>query len=184
MLLHHIALPLPPSIRVQLASLCYGIPHMQWIEEESFYLIIRSLGILSDQIAAQIRERLASLFFLQFSIHLKGIGCHPKGNRGSLWVGVGDTTELIALRKEIDQHLRDLHLRAEEHSFHPHVTIGRYDHLNGQKLGDYLASHADFESIPFDITSCQLITSHQTPKHHYFEVEQQINASTLATGDD
>ena len=65
---HFLALPLPPSIRSRLASFCYGVPHVQWVEEENFHLTLRHFGPLSDQNAALIEERLETLFFVKFSL--------------------------------------------------------------------------------------------------------------------
>lgn len=182
---HFLALPLPLSIRSRLASFCYGVPHVQWVEEENFHLVLRHFGPLSDHDAALIEERLETLFFVKFSLVLKGIGnFHSKGNRGTIWVGVEQTAELSALKKEVDLHLRELPLRAEERSFHPHITLGRYDRLSQQKLGDYLIAHADFQSEPFEVDCCQLLTSHHTPKHLYYQLVEQVNASSPATGED
>lgn len=182
---HSLALCLPPSIRSQLARLCYGIPHVQWAEQENFHIKLRSFGPLSDRDAALISECLATLFFVKIPLILKGVGhFHQKGNRGSLWVGVENSTELSALKKQIDQLLRNLSLRPEEHAFLPHVTLGRYDHLHPQKLGDYLMAHADYQSERFDVSCCQLLTSHQTPKHLHYKVVEEFNAECAATGED
>lgn len=158
---------------------------MHWTEEENFYLILRQFGPLTDQAAEQIKERLETLFFVEFTLALKGMEyTQTKGSRGKLWLGVEQNPELSALRKEIDNHLKDLPLHPEERSFNPQIILGRYDRLNGQKLGEYLFSYGAFQSEPFEISCCQLLTSHQTPKHFYYQVVQQFNASAQTTGED
>lgn len=183
---HLLALPLPSMIRSRLMHLCFGLPHVEWIEEENFHLTLRFFGPLSDQIASQIEERLGSLFFLKFDLFLKGIdhSHSTKGNKGTIWIGIKQTPELLALRKEVHDLLQDLHLKSEERTFHPHITIGRYDRLNGQRLAEYLMSHGDFELGPVEITSCQFLTAHHTPKHTYYKIIKQIDASTHATFED
>lgn len=182
---HFLALPLPPAIRKRLASFCFGLPNVQWVEEDNYHLTLRNFGPLSDLLAAQIEERLASLFFLKFDLVLKGIDhFHSKGNRGAIWVGVEESPELTALRKEVLDLLRDIPLRNEERSFHPHITLGRYDRLNQERLADYLISHADYQSEPFEISSCQFLTSHLTPKHIYYKIVKQIKASSPVTFED
>ena len=91
---------------------------------------------------------------------------------------------LNSLRKEINRHLRDLHFLQEERSFLPHVIMGYYEQLNPERLGDYLTSHADYQSEPIEVTSFALIRSIQTPKRTIYEVVEEYFASSLATGED
>lgn len=185
MLPHFFALPLPLKIRKELVTFCYGLPLIRWVELENFHLTLRYFGPLPDHIVTQIQERLKFIFFQNFSLVLHRFGCfNTKGNRGAIWIGVEENHHLSALKKEIDYHLQDLKLPKEEHSFYPHVTLGRYEHLNLQKLGDYLSAHSDYRSESFDVNSCLLMTSHQTPKHLYYTIVDQIAASTPATGED
>lgn len=181
-----LAIPLPLPVRLRLASLCYGLPQVDWIEEENFLFTLRFFGPLNDQTAAQIEERLSSLFFLKFNLALKGVDHFhsSKGNRGIIWVGVEQTPELLALRKEIHDLLIDLHLKAEERPYHPHITIGKYHRLNEQRLAEYLMAHAHFQMEPIETLSCQLLSAHQTPKHTYYKIIKQIDASSPATFED
>jgi 2'-5' RNA ligase len=182
---YFLALPLPPIARARLATFCYGLSQVRWVEEENFYLILRQFGPLTSQVLTTIHERLENLFFLPFSLVLQGVGhYHAKGNRGTLWMGVAHPSPLISLRKEIDRHLRDVQLRPDERSFHPHVILGFYERLDPQRLGDYLITHGDYQSWPIEVTSCLLLRSLQTSKHTIYEVIEEYLASQLATGED
>lgn len=181
---HFLAIPFPTSIRSRLASFCYGLPHVQWTEEENFYLIVRYFGFLSDSNILELHERLASLFFLPFSFMLQGIGhSHSKGNRGVIWVGIKENLSLIALKKEIDYQLKDLCLPGDER-VNPSLVLGRYERLSPQKLGDYLSAHADYQSEPIEVTSCLLIRSQQTSKRTFYQIIEHYTASSPATGND
>ena len=182
---YFLALPLPPTIRRRLASLCFGLPHVQWVEEENFHLTLRYFGPLPDQIAENIQEYLKPLFFQNFSLLFKGISpIHSKKNRGSIWVGVEENPFLLNLKKQIDELIKNLHLPAEERPFLPHISLGKYDRINSEKLFDYLSAYGEFRSEQFEIDRCLLMSSYQTPKHLYYKIVEEFPASIPATGDD
>lgn len=178
-----LAIPLPAKIRTRLASLCYGLPQVRWIEEENFHVTLRYLGPLNDQQLATIHERLQTLFFTPFSFMLQGIEpFHSKNHRGTIKVKVEKSTVFLDLKKKIDCYLKDLSLPNEEHTFH--VTLGHYDHLNGQRLGDYLSAQADYQSESIEVTECLLLRVHSTPKHIFYQTLEHYVASPPATGAD
>jgi 2'-5' RNA ligase len=155
-----------------------------WIEEENFHLTVRYFGPLSDALLSEIQERLKFIFFSPFLLILQGIGhFHSKGNRGTIWVGVANNPELSSLKKEINRHLRGCTLPLDE-NFHPHITLGYYERLNPQKLGDYLTSLTDYHSEPIEVTSCLLIRTQQTPKRVIYQIMEHYSASLPATGED
>lgn len=182
---HFLAIPLPSSARSRLASFCYGLPQVRWIEEDNLHLTLRYFGPLPDPIVANIHERLEKIFFLSFSLILQGAGhFHSKVNRGVIWIGVAENLHLISLKKEVDRLLRGLDVPPENRLFHPHVTLGHYERLNPQKLGEYLATYADYQSLPIEVKSCLLMRSLQTPKRMIYETVEHYHASLPATGED
>lgn len=182
---HFLAIPLPSAIRSRLASFCYGLPQVHWIEEDNFHLTLRYFGPLADPAVANIHDCLQNLIFHPFSIILQGTGhFHSKGNRGVIWVGVAENPHLSALRKAIDSHLRELNLPIDARFFQPHITLGHYERLNLQRLGDYLTAHADYRSLPIEVTCYLLMCSLQTPKRTIYETVSHYPASPLATGED
>lgn len=182
---YSLVIPLPAAIRSRLASFCFGLPQVRWVEEENFHLTLRYFGPLQDHIVTEIEERLKPLFFVSFPLVLNGISHnHSKGNRGVLRIGVEETPHLLSLKKEIDDILRDLQLPPEERPFHPHISLGKFEKLNPQKLGDYLAAYGEYRSDPFEVDRCLLVSSHQTPKHHFYKAVSEFPASLPATGED
>lgn len=181
---HFIAIPFPKHVQSRLASLCYGLPQVRWVEEENFHLTLRHFGPLSDTCLANIQEHLATLFFSPFSLVLQGVDhFHSKGKRGVIWIGVKESSALHSLKKEINRQLRDLALPPDEH-FHSHVTLGYYERLNPQRLGDYLLSLADYQSEPIEVTSCLLMRSQQTPQRVIYQIIDEFLAFPKITGED
>lgn len=181
---HFLSIPLPERIRSRLISFCYGLPNVHWVEEDNFHLILRYFGPLNDTSLAKIQESLNALFFSPFSFVLKGAGhFHSKNNRGIIWIGVIENSQLFSLKKEIDSLLRGLVLPPDDR-FHPHITLGYYDRLNPQKLGDYLSALTDYQSEPIEVTNCLLMRSLQTPKRVIYQTVESYSASSHATGED
>ncbi len=182
---HFLAIPLPSMIRSRLASFCYGLPQVRWVEEENFHLTLRYFGPLADPAVAAIHECLQNLFFQSFPLILQGMSHFPsKGNGGILWVGVAQNPHLSSLRKAIDRHLRELNLSIETRFSHPHIILGHYERLNPQRLGDYLTAHADYQSLAMEVTCYLLMRSFQTSKRMIYETLYHYPASLLATGED
>ncbi|WP_068467380.1 RNA 2',3'-cyclic phosphodiesterase [Candidatus Protochlamydia phocaeensis] len=182
---YFLALDFPSTVKSRLASLCYGLPQVHWKEENNFHLILRHLGSLSAAELVEIKDRLAHLFFLPFSLTLQGVGhFHSKSDRGTIWIGIQPNASLMTLKREIDRLLKGLPIQPEKISFQPHIILGYYDRLNPQKLGDYLMAHADYYSVPIEITSCTLFCSRQTSKHTIDETLEHYLASKVETGED
>lgn len=180
---YYLALDLPPSIQLSLASLCYGLPQVQWVEENSFHLNLRFLGNLSLPQVEEVQQRFSSLFFSPFELTLQGVGHFHAKNRGMVWAGALATPSLLKLKKEVDKALKGLSLPSEP-AFQPVVILGYYERLHADRLQDYLMNHAGYQSAPIEITSCSLLCRHTTAKRVFYEVIEQYEASPAATGED
>lgn len=182
---YFLAIPLPSTVRSRLSTFCYGLPQTRWNEEENFHLTLRYFGPIADSLVSQIHEQLENLFFHPFPLVLQGMDhSHSKGNHGTIWIGIAESAPLIALKKEVNRLIRHLPLQSDDRSFQPHVTLGSYERLNPQRLGDYLMAHAHYQSEPIEVKSCLLMRSLQTPKRMIYEIVEEYFASPLATGDD
>ncbi len=182
---HFLALPLPSSIRSELARFCYGLPQVRWVPEENLHLTLRYLGPLSSSQVEEVQERLKGLFFHPFSLKLEGVGhFQGKGRHGVIWVGIRENTFVSSLKKNMDLLLRDLSLPSDPRPFHPHVTLGRFERLHPNRLHDYLLAQGSYQSADILIPSCQLLQSRQTPKQVIYEIIEEYFAVEPETGED
>ncbi len=175
-----IAIDFPTSTKRQLASFCYGLPAVHWIEEENFYLILRYIGPVNDQILVDIKESLAHVSFLPFSIQLQGVE-HSYSKRGEkiLWVGISPHPSLINLKKEVDKALKNLKIAPNEHPFKPYIAIGRYEHLNPDRLGEYLSLHSLYRSESIEVSCFTLFCIQVTPKRTIYQEIKQYPSNSL-----
>jgi len=178
--IYFLAIPLAPAIQKRLAVLCYGPSQVHWTEEENLLLILRSLGPITDGDANLLHEQLQHMFFKPFSFYLHGIDhSHSRGNRGKIWVCAAESTELDHLQKEIDRLLRLIPRKVtpEKGPVGPHVTLGFYGKVNPQRLADYLASIAGFQSDAIQVDKCCLYRSLQSPKRVIYEAVETYHST-------
>jgi 2'-5' RNA ligase len=165
-----IAYPLPLHIKPSIQKLCFGLPFVQWKEEESFIVTFYPLGILNDQTLQEVQESLSSLFFHPFSITLKGIG-HSIGKNGSghLWIKTEESQEWNRLKKEIDSLLRKIKITPSSGFLSsPHLLLGSFDKINLERLSDYLFEHFTLQFPPILIHSLHLMEIHTSSKKTFF----------------
>lgn len=180
-----VAIPLPANLRSRLASLCFGLPQVHWVDEENFHLTLRYLGHLTTHQLEDVQEKLSTLFFHSFTMTLQGIRSHhSKNHQGSIQLGLLSNPALLTLKKEVNACLTGLDLLKEEHPFIPHVTLGYFEKLHSEKWGDYLTTYADFQSLPIEVNDCLLLSSHQTPKRFYYKIIEKYQAALIERGED
>jgi RNA 2',3'-cyclic 3'-phosphodiesterase len=176
-----IAIPLPPNIKTQLQRLCFGLPSIQWVGEENFYLILNCLGSVDGALYLDIKEKLAEVHHPSFLLSIEGIGCsQAKGSRGVIWAGVSSSESLKSLKKTVDAILKTLPMTLQSRQFSPHVILARYEKINVQRLGAYLEAHAAFTSPQFAVEAFVIISRQITQKHtFYIEEDRYLLSVTL-----
>jgi 2'-5' RNA ligase len=86
-----------------------------------------------------------------------------------LWVGVERHPDLVALRDKIEQALIRIGLEPEQRKFAPHVTLARLREPALEKLGAFLAIHAQFRAAPLPVEHFSLIASFPTKAGSIYE---------------
>jgi 2'-5' RNA ligase len=130
-----IAIELPQEVRDGLRGLREQLQadfpkeSLRWVPLEQIHLTLMFLGdILSDS----LREMEPALGRIcgacaPLRLRIEGLGCFPNSARPKvIWLGLGgDLEPLQALQTQIGQATQQWCKRAEERSFHPHLTIAR-----------------------------------------------------------
>jgi 2'-5' RNA ligase len=135
-----IAVDIDPQVRekisraiTQLRPRFLGV---RWVAPANFHLTLKFLGDTEqtriEAIGAALEERLRP--FPRCTINAKGLGVFPALRQAKiLWVGFfGD--ELARLAANIDRALLALEFSAEPREFTPHLTIGRWRHVDRSAL--------------------------------------------------
>jgi 2'-5' RNA ligase len=165
-----VGLGFPPELKLQLSSLCTGVPGAKWVEPGNFHLTLRFIGEIGEDVAADIDDALLRLRARRFTLQIAGIGVFGGGDKPrSLWVGVEKSPELVGLRDKVEQALIRIGLPPEQRKFAPHVTLARLRDAPLDKLREFLTAHARFRADPFAVNGFSLIASFQTKAGSIYE---------------
>ncbi len=161
-----IAIPLPDSLREELAALYEPARSFAWTQPEQLHLTLRFLGDVEAALIQPIESALAHVRVESFVLALAGVGAFPpRGAARVIWVGIGGShPRLSQLRQRIDDALLTTGLPLDVRIFHPHVTLGRVriEAAPGAAI-EFLKRHRSFDFPPFRVESFQLYASELRP---------------------
>jgi 2'-5' RNA ligase len=164
-----VGIEFPPELKLQLSLLCTGVPGAKWVDPGNFHLTLRFIGEIAEDVAADIDEALARIKAAPFTLRLAGTGVFGGRRPHALWVGVERDPELVRLRDKIEHALVRVGIEPEQRKFAPHVTLARLRDPELDKLGHFLAAHAQFRPDPLRVGHFSLIASFPTKAGSVYE---------------
>ena len=164
-----VGIEFPPELKLRLSLLCGDLPGARWVDPGNFHLTLRFIGEITEDIAADVDEALARVKASRFALHLAGTGIFGGKRPHALWVGAERDPELVRLRDKIEQALIRIGLEPEQRKFAPHVTLARLRDPDLDKLGHFLAAHAQFRAEPLPVEQFSLIASFPTKAGSVYE---------------
>lgn len=172
-----VGIEFPPELKLALSLLCSGVPGAKWVDPGNFHLTLRFIGEIAEDVAADIDEALLRLRARPFTLQLAGTGVFGGNRPRQLWVGVERHPDLVKLRDRVEQALVRLGLAPEARKFAPHVTLARLRDPEPQKLGAFLAAHAQFRAAPLPVERFSLIASFPTKAGSVYEDQADYKLS-------
>lgn len=165
---YYIALELPLKIKQQIKRICIGLPSTDWLEEDSYYLIVLSLGNLDGSDILDVKEQLNQLILKQFPLLLSSCRfvSFKKGHGGYIRLHPEFSSELEQLSNTIRKALASIKLPDLKQDLA--VILGQYAHMQPQKMANYLEMMQFFKTEEFMTGALHLIASHQTSKRQFF----------------
>lgn len=164
-----VGIEFPPELKLRLSLLCTGVPGAKWVDPGNFHLTLRFIGEITEDVAADVDEVLARIKAPRFMLQLAGTGVFGGNRPRALWVGVERHPDLVRLRDKIEQVLVRAGLEPEQRKFAPHVTLARLRDPELDKLGHFLAAHAQFRAEPLPVEQFSLIASFSTKAGSVYE---------------
>lgn len=161
-----VGIALPPELKLRLSLLANGVPGARWVDPGNYHLTLRFIGEVDEGLAGDIDAALAQLRAPRFEVALAGVGHF--GDR-MLWVGVEKNPPLVHLRDKVESALVRLGLPPETRRYAPHVTLARLREPALDKLGAFLAMHAQFRAAPLPVEHFSLIASFPTKAGSIYE---------------
>ncbi|MGD0189691.1 MAG: RNA 2',3'-cyclic phosphodiesterase [Rhizomicrobium sp.] len=167
-----VALTLPDSVAQPLLLIQAGVPGARWMQREQLHLTLRFIGEVDGGDAAAIDDALAQIHSRKFTLELKGVGEFGGKTPRALWAGVRHADEVVHLQRKIEASLQRVGIAAEERKFKPHVTLARLRAAPAGRVADYLADHALYASVPFEVNGFVLYSSHMSPNGSLYRAER------------
>lgn len=156
-----VAVELPERIRDDIADLYEAIPSARWAEDAKLHITLRFIGDVDGAAARAVESALRTVTFDPFTLALKSTGFFPpRGSPKVLWCGISPSEPLARLQKQVERCLvSGAGLPPEGRKFHPHVTMARINGAPDDKLAQFLAKNALFETEPFMVSQIALYSS-------------------------
>lgn len=167
-----VALALPDQVAEGLLLLQGGVPGARWSEREQLHLTLRFIGEVDGRDAAAIDDALATIHAPRFALELKGVGEFGGRNPRALWAGIRDDSAVLHLQRKVESALQRIGLPAEERKFAPHITLARLRAAPRDRVITFLATHALYSSIPFEVSDFILYSSQMTPNGSIYTPER------------
>ncbi len=156
-----VAVELPEDVRARLSSLQAGVPGARWLAPENLHLTVRFLGEVDTGVAHDLDAELARIEAPGFAFRLDTVGFFGSERRPqTLWAGVERTEALQFLHAKVDRAAVAAGLAADDHKFHPHVTLGRLRDTPMRRVRDWLTGNAPFQTGPIEADRFVLFRSH------------------------
>ena len=150
----------PQSHRLQIESICFGLPGVRWVPPEQIHLTLRFIGEVDGSIFRQIIDELAEIKTEPLTLKIKGIGHFPpRRSPRVIWLGLEQNDELVQLRNRIEKSLVQIGLKPEGRKFAAHITIARLKNPPINKIKDFLAANYHYELPPFTVKEFNLFSS-------------------------
>jgi 2'-5' RNA ligase len=133
------------------------------------HLTLKFLGDVEDSKADEIKEALRKVRFSSYKTKLNNIGVFPNENYVRVvWVGLKPEEETIALKKKIDDALKDFNFK-DDYDFHPHLTLARVKFVKDKEKFKELLKSLKVEGSEFEVKEFKLIKSTLMPEGPVYE---------------
>lgn len=170
-----IAIDLPPSVRTQIANVCFGIPGIRWVSAEQLHLTLRFVGEVGDPVYHELRDALSLIALPPFNLTIEGSGFFPpRKDPRVLWIGISPNDSLMRLAEEIEGVVQSSGIPPEQRTFHPHITVARLKprSTSPQKIIPWLQSSALFRIADIPIREFHLYSSVLSRQGAFHRIEQ------------
>ncbi|HEV2298970.1 MAG TPA: RNA 2',3'-cyclic phosphodiesterase [Candidatus Acidoferrales bacterium] len=147
-----VALDVPEETHDALASLIHQFSEVcrgaRWVRAEGVHVTLKFIGETEEARLSEIKGKLAevsSAGAIEFAF--RQFGFFPNERRPRVfWVGMKADESLAELAGQIDAKLQSLGIPHEEKDFRPHLTLARFNSLEGlPKLREMIQGHATRE---------------------------------------
>jgi 2'-5' RNA ligase len=150
----------PDDILDKVETLQKGVEGVRWGPRENLHITLGYFGLVSEEMAEVLDHELARSFGVGFDLQLQGTGIFGGSRPHTLWLGLQESKELVALHKHCRSAARRAKVEMEARKFAPHLSLAYMN--NGISLADlsrYVRRHDNFKSKSFLVDEFSLYSS-------------------------
>lgn len=172
-----IALPIPDTVKQQLAELYQPIEGVRWQKQSQIHLTLKFLGDTQEEHASELQRKLDKIEHPAFHMDLEGLGYFPKGKQPKvLWAGITPNDLLVDLRNTIENVSTSLGFEAESRPFKPHITLARVKGESKREIMSFINQHKRFRIPEIPVSEFVL---YESSLHPDGAVHSRVNAYQL-----
>jgi len=135
---------------------------------KTFHLTLKFLGEAEPNKVEAITDILKNIKFEPFAVYVDGVGVFPTENYiRVVWAGISPEEKVIALQKNIDEHLKKFFKK--EKDFKAHITLARVKHPEDKKSFIEQIKKIKVENKRKEIRDFRLIKSALTAQGPVYE---------------
>lgn len=165
-----VALPLPETVRSQLAVTQFLLPLPRRVAPQAMHVTLAFLGEQTEPVLEEVHHALAAIRVAAFSIRLSGLGVFGGDRPRSLHARVAPEPALERLERKVVQAVRGAGVALDARRFVPHVTLGRWPQGGDvPRLERALADQAGFATEAFAVRDFILYESLRRPDGPHYE---------------
>jgi 2'-5' RNA ligase len=176
-----IALPIPESVKQQIAELHQPIEGVRWQKQSQIHLTLKFLGNTDEEHARELQRNLDEIEQQAFQLDINGFGYFPEGKQPKvLWSGITPNTLLVDLRNTIEDVCTSLGFEVESRPFKPHITLGRVKEASKREIMSFINQHKHFRIPEIPVTEFVL---YESELHSDGAVHSRVNTYRLGKGE-
>lgn len=97
----------------------------KFVDKEYFHLTVEFLGEIPEEKIESIKNIMNKISAKSFSLELEEIGFFPRKEGDIHWIGIEKNEELLKIKSQLYNMLKEEGVKLEKRRYKPHLTIGR-----------------------------------------------------------
>jgi 2'-5' RNA ligase len=154
-----VAIRPPEPIRDVLIDAMDDSPELGWVKDDNLHLTLRFIGEVERPLGDDLATALGRIRAAPFALSLAGIGRFDRRHGGAVWAAVEPRQAVAALAAKVERACVSAGLEPERRTFHPHITIARWNRRSAAFADALVARNRGLTSDPFEVTQFILYES-------------------------
>ena len=173
-----VALSVPETVAMSLASLQNGVDGAKWRPIENFHITLAFIGETDRHGMNAAADAMAGVDAPDFELKLSGVDFFGERKPRALWVGASPAQGVAHLQSKVESALRRAGFDLERRRFIPHVTLAYLKGARRDAVAAYCAANGLYSSETFHVDAFHLYSSRLGGEASHYEIEASYSLSS------